>query len=306
MTGPRSSNTDAFPLMTGESACSFALRLANFLTVRPDGFLRTFLGDARNLASAVHLHGKTDFLSDASGLDRQAIAASFIRPSSDLTGERILLDFTVAEHHIDQTTRRVSPAAFARDVEASKAPYHRLVWSVRELRFDPETGSALISACDHCGRTLTWEDCFDPASCGRCGRELWRAKTPEETMTPYDALVCDLFHRDPQVRSDRRSRLAPPLIGWSEGDLLDLMNTLRRVQRIFQIPSMGPNVQAVDPRIIEASSSISGFLNGPLRAAAQSSERTAITVAAAATTSALMAAPRPVANFLTSLMVSRT
>jgi hypothetical protein len=134
---------------------------------------------------------------------------------------------------------------------------------------------------------------------------LWRAKTSDEPMTPYDLLVCDLFHPDPVVRAERRSRLAPPLIGWSEGDLLDLTHTLRRVQRLFPIPSTGPNPEVVGPEIIERSSSIAGLLAGPMKAAAQSSESTAVTVAAAATTSALSSAPRPVANFLTSLMVSR-
>jgi hypothetical protein len=303
MTGARSNNT--VPLMCGESASSFVLRLANFLTVRPEGFLRSALGDARNLAWAVHRYDKVDFLSDASGLDADAVSRAFIHPAGP-ENERAVLDFKVAERHLDQSTRRVSPVALARDIECSSPPYHRLVWSMRDLRFDPETGSPLISACDHCCRTLTWENCVDPASCGRCGRPLWRAKAFAEPMTQYDLFVCDLFHPDPAVRSDRRSRLAPQLIDWSEGDLLDLMHVLRRVQRISRIPEMGPNAHAVGPEIIEASSSISGFLNGPLRAAAQSSERTAVTVAAAVTTSALMAAPRPVAAFLTSLMVCRT
>lgn len=294
---------NAFSLMPGESAPSFVLRLANFLTVKPDRFLRAFLGDERTLASAVYLHHKADFLADASGLDRQAASLAFIRRLRDPTGGRAFLDFTVADHHIDQTVRRVSPLALVRDVEAGIPPYHRLPWSVRDLNHDPETGSPLISACDHCGRPLTWEDCVDVASCGRCGRPLWRATAPDEPMSAFDQFVSALFHPDPIVRSDRRSKLAPVLVGWSEGDLLDLMSTLRRVQRIFPI---GPGARLAGPEVIEENSSISGLLNRPLKDAARSGDRVAITVAAAATTSALMTAPRSIAAFLNSLLVSRT
>jgi len=298
-----SPNNNAIWLMPGESAPSFVLRLANFLTVRPDRFLRAFLGDERMLASAVYMHHKADFLADASGLDRQAASLAFIRRSRDPAGERTFLGFTVAEHHIDQSTRRVSPVALARDVEACLPPYHRLAWSVRDLKRDPETGSPLISACDHCGRTLTWEDCVDVASCGRCGRLLCRATVPDEPMSAFDEFVSALFHPDPIVRSDRRSKLAPVLVGWSEGDLLDLMSTLRRVQRIFP---MGAGAQLAGPEVIEANSSISGLLNRPLKDAARSEDRVAVTVAAAATTSALMTSPRPIAAFLNSLLVNRT
>jgi hypothetical protein len=287
------SNNDAFSLMPGESAP----------TVKPDIFLRAVLGDERTLASAVYLHHKADLLADASGLDCQAASLAFFRRSRDPAGDRAFLDFTVAEHHIDQTIKRVSPVALARDIEACRLPYHRLVWSVRDLKFDPETGSALISACDHCGRTLTWEDCVDIASCGRCGRPLCRAAAPDEPMTAFDEFVSALFHPDPIVRSDWRSKLAPVLVGWSEGDLLDLMHTLRRFQRIFP---MSPAAQLAGPEVIEANSSISGLLNRPLKVAARSDERGAVTVAAAATTSALMTAPRPIAAFLNSLLVSRT
>jgi hypothetical protein len=305
MTGRRSL-FDAFPLEVGESASSFTLRLANFLTVKPDRFLRLFLGDERTLASAIYRYEKADFLSDASGLDRNTLSAAFVRRSPEHPGEVSMTDFTIAERHIDQTTRRVSPVALARDVAASRPRYHRLIWSVRELRFDPDTTSPLISACDHCCATLLWEDCFDPGSCGRCGRRLSLAKSADETMTPYDLLVCELFHPNPAVRKARRSKLAAPLVGWSEGDLLDLLQTLRRIQRTIHIPcTAGAGMTTEPAALIGASGAIGEFLNAPLRVAAMSNERTAVTVAAAATTSALMAAPRPVACFLASLMVHR-
>jgi hypothetical protein len=122
----------------------------------------------------------------------------------------------------------------------------------------------------------------------------------------FDHFVSALFHPDPDVRSNRRGRLAPELTSWSEGDLLDLMHTLQRVERIFPIASKGPRAQLAGPEIIEANASISGLLNGPLKAAARSGERAAVTVAAAATRSALMTAPRPIAAFLNSLLVTRT
>jgi hypothetical protein len=304
MAGTKPEN--AFPLMRGESASSFVLRLANFMTVRPDKFLRRFLGDERTLASAVYMHHKVDFLSDISGLDREAAMIAFIRRSIGSTGECHFLEFDVAAHHIDQTIRRVSPVALARDIEAHRPPKHLLVWSVRDLRYDPETGSPLISHCDHCGALLSWENCVDVASCGRCGRHLWRATPPVEPMTDFDEFVSALFHPDPIVRSDRRNRLAPTLIGWHEGDLLDLIHALRRVERLLPATSKGGDTQLAAPQIIEAHSSISGFLNGPMKAAARSDERTAVIVAAAATTAALSMAPRPIATFLNSLLMSRT
>jgi hypothetical protein len=306
MTGSRSLAFNACSLESGESASSFVLRLANFLSVKPDRFLRAYLGDERTLASAIYQYGKADLLGEASGLDRKTLSAAFVRRSPDMIGETSVLDFIVAERHIDQTTRRVSPAALARDVAAGRPPYHRLIWSLGDLRFDPETGSALISACDHCGRILLWEDCFEPGSCGRCGRPLWLAAAPEVTMTPYDLLVCDLFHPDATIREARRSKLAAPLVVWTEGDLLDLLHTLRRIQRTIHLPSTGGAGPTGEPAsLIGASVTISEFLNEPLRAAAQSGERTAVTVAAAATSSVLMAAPRPVASFLLSFLVHR-
>jgi hypothetical protein len=301
MTGTTPGN--AFPLMCGESASSFVLRLAIFMTVKPDKFLKRFLGDERTLASAVYMHHKADLLSDVSGLDYEAAAIAFIRRSN---GECRFLEFHVADHHIDQTIRRVSPVALARDIEAHRPPSHRLAWSLRDLRHDPETGSPLISHCDHCRALLSWENCVDVASCGRCGRQLWRATPPVEPMTGFDEFVSALFHPDPTVRSNRRNRLAPTLIGWHEGDLLDLMHALRRVERLFPATSNEVRPQFAGPQTIEANSSISAFLNEPMKAAARSDVRTAVIVTAAATTSALSMAPRPIAAFLNSLLMNRT
>jgi hypothetical protein len=302
MTGARSNG--AFPLMPGESASSFVLRLASFLTVKPDRFLKSALGDARNLASAIHRRDRAEFLSDASGLDPNVLALAFVRHAGGLPNERSVLDFKISEHHLDQTVRRVSPLALARDLEASIPPNHRILWSLRDLHNDPETGSPLISACDHCGRTLTWENCVDPGCCGRCGRQLWRAKTSEEPMTQFDQFVCDLFHPNPIVRSERRARLAPPLAEWSEGDLLDLMHTLHRLRRL--VPAMPPSAEPVDPQVIEAGSSIKELMDLPIRTAARASQSTAVTVVAAATMAALRAAPPQVAEFLKNLLMSRS
>jgi hypothetical protein len=302
MIRPRSN--DAFPLMPGESASSFVLRLANFLTIKPDRFLKSALGDPRNLASAVYRQDRVEFLSDASGLDPDVLALAFARRAGGFATDRSVLDFTISEHHLDQSIRRICPFVLSRDIEASRSPYHRLVWSVRDVRRDPETGAPLISACDHCGRTLTWENCVDPGLCGRCGRPLWRAGSLEEPMTQFDLFVCDLFHPDPAVRSRRRSRLAPPLAGWHEGDLLDLMHALRRVRLLF--PSVHPNAEVIEPALIEANSSIGGMLNQPMREAARAGPGTAVTVAAAATTAALRTAPPAVAEFLTTLLMSRS
>ena len=295
---------DVFPLMPGESASSFVLRLANFLTVKPDRFLKKVLGDERNLAWAIHRRDRVELLSDFSGLDPDVLDRAFARRTDGLAGERALLDFTLAERHLDQTVRRVSPFVLAQDVAAARSPYHRLIWSVRDVHRDPETGSPLISACDHCGRILTWENCVDPGSCGRCGRPLWRTTPPDKPIAQLDLFICDLFSPHPAVRSARRSRLAPPLSGWPEGDLLDLMHALRRVQRLF--PTVQPNSAVIEPVVIETHSSISGLLNRPMSEAARSGPGTAVTVAAAATTAALRTAPPLVAEFLKTLLMSRT
>lgn len=300
----RTRSNGAFPLMPAESASSFVLRLASFLTIKPDKFLKSALGDARNLAWAIHRHDRAEFLSDASGMDPNVLALAFVRHAGGLANERSVLDFEISEHHLDQTVRRVSPVALARDLNASIPPYHRILWSLRDLHNDPETGSPLISACDHCGRTLTWENCVDPACCGRCGRQLWRAKTSEEPMTRFDQFVCDLFHPDPMVRSQRRARLAPSLAGWSEGDLLDLMHTLQRLQRLF--PATPHNAKPFEPYVIEAGSSIKELMELPIKTAARASRGTAVAVVAAATTAVLRAAPPHVAEFLQKLLMSRS
>jgi hypothetical protein len=125
MISPRSYNS--FPLLPGESASSFVLRLANFLTIKPDRFLKAALGDARNLAAAVYRQDRVEFLSDASGLDPDILALAFARRAGGLATKRSVLDFTISEHHLDQTVRRVSPFVLSRDIEASRSPYHHLV-----------------------------------------------------------------------------------------------------------------------------------------------------------------------------------
>jgi hypothetical protein len=300
----RARSNGAFPLMPGESASSFVLRLASFLTVKPDRFLKSALGDARNLAWAIHRYDRAEFLSDASGLDPNVLALAFVRHAGGLATERSVLGFKISEHHLDQTVRRVSPSALTRDLDASIPPYHRILWSLRDLHNDPETGSPLISACDHCGRTLTWENCVDPGCCGRCGRQLWRAKTSEEPMTRFDQFVCDLFHPNPMVRSELRARLAPPLAGWSEGDLLDLLHTLQRLQRLF--PTMPHSGEPFEPHVIEAGSSIKKLMELPIRTAARASPGTAAAVVAAAMTGVLRAATPQVGEFLQNLLMSRS
>ncbi|UPJ55290.1 hypothetical protein [Bradyrhizobium sp. 192] len=295
--------TDSFPLMNGESASSFSLRLANFLTVRPEGFLKSAFGDPRSLAHAVHRHDRLEFLSDASGLDPVALSRAFVLPTDGSSRELAVLDFTLSENHLDQSVRRVSPLALSLDVAASTPPYHRITWCLRDLRFDPATNAPLISACDHCGRALTWETCSDPGTCGRCGRPLWRAAAPHVPMTQFDLFLCDLFHPNAAVRWDRRTKLASPLRNWPEGDLIDLLRALQRVQRLF--PSAHSTDDAVGPSVIEADGSISEMLNQNIKAAGSGSS-TAVTVAAAATMAVLKESPRPVAEFLTSLLVSRT
>jgi len=303
MTGTQSPSRGAFPLEVGESASSFVLRLADFLTLRPAAFLRTLLSDARAAASAIHCYERVDLFADACGVDRDTLSSAFVRRSSGSADERVLLGFTISDRHVDQTIRRVSPAVLAQDIADSGTPYHRLIWILRDLHFHPETMTPLISDCDHCGKTLLWENAFDPASCGSCGRQLWRAAAAQQSITPLDRLVCDLFHPSAQIRSARRKMLAPALIDWNEGDLLDLLHALRRVHRTVHVPVCGPNAPPVEPNILQTAEAISQFLTGPLKAAAKSGERTMVTVAAAATTAALMASPRPVANFLTSMVV---
>ncbi|MDA9396250.1 hypothetical protein WN73_37670 [Bradyrhizobium sp. CCBAU 45394] len=296
--------TGAFLLMPGESASSFVLRLANFLTVKPDKFLRSALGDPRNLAWAIHRSDKLQFLCDASGLPSEHLAFAFAQRSPGPPNERFVLQFRISEHHLDQTTRRVSPTVLARDLEASIPPYHRILWSVRDLRRDPETGSPLISACDHCGATLTWQNCVDPACCGRCGRQLWRARSPEDPMTRFDQFVRDLFHPDATVRSELRSSFVPPLGGWAEGDLIDLLYSLQRVQHLLS--SSPKSAVTIEPAVIEAGSSIKQAMDLPIRSAALATQSTAVTVAAAARMAALRSAPPPVAEFLIQLLMSRS
>lgn len=120
--------------------------------------------------------------------------------------------------HLRETRyRRVSPKAL------ETAQYHRAVWELRPLAFDPQTHEKLLGVCPACERKLGWLRADVPTLCDKCGAELRdfpQPVSPVEDEEAYDFVV-GLVDPDPAKKEATR-RLLPA--GWgdfSNGDLFE-------------------------------------------------------------------------------------
>lgn len=119
----------------------------------------------------------------------------------------------VRKHYREWSIRRVSPRALS--VEA----YHRAVWDLRPLCFDPRTRERLLDACPVCGEKLGWKQVHAPQHCEKCFDErgfhsvdLRDYPQPLVEVEDVEALAfaTGLVDPDPEVRSAVRRLLPAP------------------------------------------------------------------------------------------------
>jgi hypothetical protein len=213
-----------FEPFENESASSLLVRAASRLSPIPGIVIRHFLGDAEAVASAVHRHEAIGIMADGLGLEPAVIERAMVRR---LEEHLALGPFVVRIEDVDQTRRRVCPAVLRNDVRHGRAPYQRLNWPIRVLRFDPDTGEPIVDRCG-CGNDLLWCRTVRIDECPACGSLLWESAMAEGTPEDTEAVhfLNRLFSGNAARRREVRASLPQALAGWSEGDLLELFETV--------------------------------------------------------------------------------
>jgi hypothetical protein len=148
-------------------------------------------------------------------------------------------------------------AVLAHDLRDNKhPPYHRLVWSIAPLNWDPETRSRIIDYCPACRAELLWSNARDVRTCASCGCDLCTVVSDAASPCAHDEVLMQLFHPDPAMRHAHRSTLAECVRSFGEGDLIDLLEVLSDVSCLVRTGA------AKNPMAIDRSRAVSVLSTG--------------------------------------------
>lgn len=290
---------------SGESASGFLVRLSRFLSLEVGTPLYILLGDSRAVASAVHMPSLAQAVAELAGVSHQELLPLFALPDKRTNYLRIG-SFILRATQIDQSVRRIAPSVLASDIRAGRRPYHRLIWSIAALRFDPETSDELIQTCDRCGRDLRWVDAFDVAQCSVCTRRLWLSSSTKAS-DPYDRFVGGLFNPAINVRSATRSKLPSKTRAWAEGDILDLIDVVGEFNLSMNHDlASGPRSKEITgvATVLAGEAAIRTSLRRPLQQAMKDNNRLAPVLASCATAARVRRGPsRRVSDYLMTLVI---
>jgi transposase len=131
--------------------------------------------------------------------------------SIDFCGTQIRLHFRETRY------RRVSPRAL------EIAQYHRALWELRPLGFDPQTKEKLLGICPVCNRKLGWLRADVPTLCDKCDTDLRDFPQPVSPVDDQEAygFVVGLVDPDGAKKEAARRLLSEPWRGFSNGDLFE-------------------------------------------------------------------------------------
>lgn len=123
----------------------------------------------------------------------------------------------IRAHFRETRFRRVSPRALEID------PYHRAVWELRPIAFDPQTKEKLIDTCPACERQLGWLRADVPTLCDKCDFDLRDCPQPVLPVNDEEAysFVVGLVDPDPAKKEAARRLLPDAWSGFSNGDLFE-------------------------------------------------------------------------------------
>ncbi|MBR0689858.1 TniQ family protein [Bradyrhizobium manausense] len=245
-----------FEPLDGESTSSLLLRAASSLSPVPGLVVEGLLGDAEVVASAVHRQDSVDAIVSNLGVERDALQRTMIHRD----GENLRVGpFVVRTQDIDQTHRRVCPAALRNDALQGRSPYQRLNWAIRVLRFDADTGGSIIDRCG-CGRDLLWRETARIDECPACGCLLWEAAPSDSECQDGEAVhfLSKLFSNREHRREEARSALPSEILEWTEADLLELFETLG----LFSHPEVLMRIPRADVELWSRAAGIHATLNG--------------------------------------------
>jgi hypothetical protein len=219
-----------FPLLPGESASGFLLRVAPIVRPSIRAEIDYFLGLDDALASAVFRSELAVWIAETLGTSRYDMLAAMIHKSA---GYYTLGDFHLRTGQITQWRRRVSPSVLNLDARyGCFPPHHRLVWSIDGLNDDPEYRCRIVDACPRCREYLRWSTATDVETCTVCGCDLATTPVDEGEPTTFDNFLMALFHPNEDVRMSVR-RSCPEAVRWlPEGDVLDLLLGLAKIAAV--------------------------------------------------------------------------
>ncbi|GAB9109851.1 hypothetical protein [Bradyrhizobium diazoefficiens] len=136
--------------------------------------------------------------------------------SIDFFGTSVRLHFRETKY------RRVSPRAL------EIAQYHRAVWELRPLGFDPQTKEKLLGVCPACDRKLGWLRADVPTLCDKCDVELRDFPQPLSPVGDEEAyrFVVGLVDPDPAKKEAARRLLPEAWRDFPNGDLFETVIAL--------------------------------------------------------------------------------
>ncbi|MCW2282588.1 ribosomal protein S14 [Rhodoblastus acidophilus] len=157
-------------------------------------------------------------------------------------GSAARIDFfgvPIRPHYRNLGVRRVSPLALR------QSGYHRAVWELRPLAFDPGTMERLLQNCPVCGSVLGWRRTFGICHCDRC-KDRHRRPTVDLRAFPqplvevedmealaFVASLVDPLRSEPTVWG---SRLSSEVRELSRGEMFDLSVALAAVLENDSLP----------------------------------------------------------------------
>ncbi|OKO85358.1 hypothetical protein AC629_19240 [Bradyrhizobium sp. NAS80.1] len=125
-------------------------------------------------------------------------------------------------HFRECKNRRVSPKAL------EIAQYHRALWELRPIAFDPQTKEKLLGVCQACDQKLGWLRCDVPTLCDKCDvdlRDFPQEISPVEDEEAYQFVV-GLVDPDPAKKNAARRLLPETWSDFSNGALFDTVVSL--------------------------------------------------------------------------------
>jgi hypothetical protein len=217
--GVRRVHVHPFP---DESAPSLLIRAASLLSPLPSSVIAKLLGGESYAASSAHRVSLAQSLADFLGVPEAEVLRTMT--CVDEHNYVRLGSFLLQLNQLASGIRRTCPRRFADDGAAP--PYDRLVWCIRILDVDPDTGNPLICVCPDCGTKLLWSNTVHLDRCGSCHVTL-SSVSPRHARDLGPALsVARLFASDPATRARQRAQLPEEIRTWPEGDIISPVECL--------------------------------------------------------------------------------
>lgn len=205
-----------------ESAPSLLIRAAELLSPSPSSVIASLLGRESYAASSVHCTSLAKSFADFLGVTEPEVLRTMI--SMDEHNRVRLGSFSLEPSQLATGIRRTCPRRFAED--SPDPPYDRLVWCIRILDVDPDTGYPLICSCPNCATKLFWSNTVRLDRCGSCHTKLSDACIKHVADLGPALSLAKLFASNLTTRTQQRAQLPEEVRKWPEADIVSLVDSL--------------------------------------------------------------------------------